>query len=465
MPDEKQWLTNGGKPDAGLSNGRPAGRPQRILITDTNRWPLGPRLATALVDMGCEIAFLCPSPRHPIEATTITCRIFHHSGLHPLRALRSAITEFKPDTVIPLCDRGVQHLHELHAEVRSSGTTENWLGDLIERSTGAPESFPIVSSRYELLRLADSEGILVPKMIAMGEAADLRFWREGTPHWVIKADGTFGGKGVRVATSQREAERLFRQLGDRSDLLGLTKQLLLNRNRGWILSDRKQHRPGVIAQAFIEGRPANIGAVCWQGELLAAICVEVILSQGLTGPATVVQLVPGVQMVQAAERIARRLKLSGFFGLDFVIEDRTGLMYLIEMNPRCTPQCPLPLGQENDLVAAFCSKITGHHVPSRQTVTTKHRIGYFPQSWEGKGIKAGVESIDGVYCDIPEDKGLVQSLLYPWSLRSCLGQLLDRMRSVSHPRKSTAPHMFEDAMLSVGSYQEADTRLSQIRNS
>ena len=149
---------------------------------------------------------------------------------------------------------------------------------------------------------------------------------------------------------EQESQAHLLELADNRGLIELTKRLLLNRDREWILSERRKERPGVIAQSFIHGRPANCAAVSWQGKLLAGICVEVIQAQGPKEPATVVQVVEGAGMMRAAERIAKRLELSGFFGLDFVIENGTGLAYLIEMNPRCTPQCPLPLGRGRDLV-------------------------------------------------------------------------------------------------------------------
>ena len=48
---------------------------------------------------------------------------------------------------------------------------------------------------------------------------------------------------------------------------------------------------------------------------------EAVSTETSVGPATVVRLVENADMMVAAQRIARRLSLSGFFGLDFVIEE------------------------------------------------------------------------------------------------------------------------------------------------
>lgn len=450
---------NNGKPHINVTV-----RP-KVLITDTTRWPVGPRLAIAFSNMECEVAVLCPSPGHPIEKTNAVRRIFRHSGLHPLKALRSAVESFDPDIIIPLCDRGVQHLHDLYDLADSVESSDSKVRQLIERSLGSPDSFRTVSSRHELLKLAHSEGILVPEMIAIANG-NLSSWKEETaPPWVIKADGTSGGRGVRVANTSKESEQHFLELAENPGLIELTKRLLLNRDRGWILSERKHVRPGIIAQSFIDGRPANCAAVCWQGELLAWICVEVIQALGPKEPATVVQVVEGAEMMRAAKRIAKRLKLSGFFGLDFVIENGTGLTYLIEMNPRCTPPCPLPLGTGRDLVAALYSQLTGKPRQDRTCVTQKGIIAYFPQCREGDGTITDSRMVDGVFYDVPEgEPELVQELLYPRSARSYLGQLLDWVRETSGRKRTLTTCVFEDAMASIKTGSSVDVVPSQLRS-
>ncbi len=450
---------NNGKPHVGATV-----RP-KVLITDTARWPVGPRLAIAFSELGCEVGVLCPLPNHPIEKTNAVDQIFRHSGLQPLKALKAAVESFDPDIIIPLCDRGVQHLHDLYALAHSPGSSDRRMVQLIDRSLGSPDSFRTISSRRELLKLAHSEGVLIPGMIAIECKGDLNSWnKETAPPWVVKADGTSGGRGVRVANTAKEAEHHFRELVQPPGLIELAKRLLLNRDRGWILSEAKRPRPGIIAQSFIDGRPANCGVVCWGGELLAGICVEVIQALGPKEPAAVVQVVEGAEMMRAAKRIARRLRLSGFFGLDFVIENGTGLMYLIEMNPRCTPPCPLPLGKGRDLVAALCAQLAGQPKPDRACVTTNSRIAYFPQCWDAGGSRTDSRIIDGVYCDVPvEEPELVQELLHPWSARSYLGQLLDWVREISGRKRTLNTCVFEEAMESITTDGAVDAVPSRLR--
>jgi hypothetical protein len=420
----------------------------KILLTDTNRWPAAARLAIALSRRGCNVAALCPMPGHPVQKASVVQRTFHYSGFDPLTSLKTAIAAFEPDVVVPCCDRGVQHLHELHAHSRAQGPTGKPVLDLIECSLGSPENFAIVSARYALLKIALEEGILVPPTIELRDVDDLKSWRaEADLPWVIKADGTWGGRGVRVAYSGAEAEQRFFELTEPAGILELIKRLLLSRDRGWVLFDWKRSQPAVIAQSLIAGRPANCAVVCWQGKVLAGIGVEVVSAQGPKGPATVVRVVESPDMMRAAERIARRLRLSGFFGLDFMIEDGTGATYLIEMNPRCTPLCPLTLGKGRDLAGALWGQLAGQPPSEKPPVTEKAMIAYFPQAWNGTS-----ELLDASYHDIPEgEPELIQELLHPWSERSLLGRIFDRTRRMWTSQPTSGAFVFSGAMNSFES--------------
>ena len=415
----------------------------RILITDTNRTPVVPRLAMRLHKLGSQVGVLCVMPGNPIESLQPRIDIFPYRGMQPVAALRTAIEMFGPTLVVPACDRAVQHLHELYSMEVAAGRKDRGIASLIERSLGAPESFAIVSSRDALLRVAREEGIRMPQFCAIGDVAELKRWfREVPPPWVIKADGTWGGRGVRIVHSLAEGHERLRELTNQPGTLELLKRMSLNRDRDWVYRDWNRPRPSIVGQVFIQGRPANCAVVCHDGELLAGIAVEAAQTQGATGPATVVQLVEGREMLDAARRIAKRLRLSGFFGLDFVIEDRTGATNLIEMNPRCTPPCALPLGDGRDLVAAFWQQLTNQSLPDSPSTISQRRIVYFPQISPGNG---GTDPLlVNSYLDIPEEEpALVEQMLNPRPLRSVLGQLADWAKLQLSRETSPSTVLFE----------------------
>jgi hypothetical protein len=388
-----------------------------VLLTDTNRWPSPARLAIRLASAGCNVSAVCPRRGHPLLKTSVVRKTFPYSGVRPLDSLVTAIEATNPQIIIPCDDRGVEHLHELFTRARSQGSAGTKLTTLIEYSLGLAESFPIVSARYDLLKIAREEGLRVPDMGLISGKPDLESWQTGHQFpWVLKADGTFGGRGVRIAHTPEQAAQFFSEISRPFGALRVFKRLVVNRDPFWMRPWWKGQKPAVIAQCHIHGRPANCAVVCWNGEVLAGIGVEVVSSEGATGPATVVRVVENPDMMLSAKRIARRLGLSGFFGLDFMIEDGSGKTYLIEMNPRSTLLCHLALGPGRDMIEPLFAKLSGLPLREVSPVTQNDMIAYFPQAWKSKS-----EFLASSFQDVPQgEPDLVQDLLQPWPDRSFL---------------------------------------------
>jgi hypothetical protein len=390
----------------------------RILLTDTCRWSVSARLAIALSKAGCQVYALCSTYHHPLQHARGVQRVFRYSSLRPLKSLEEAVNTCEPQIIVPCDERGVRHLHELYLSARTEGRTG--ITGLIERSLGSPESYSVVSSRYDLLKIASEEGIRVPDTQAIRGIADLRSWgtKMALP-WVLKSDCSFGGAGVEIAETAEQAEQSFSRMVGPHTAMRVLKRLIINRDSFWIRPWWKRHRPGIIVQVHVPGYPANCAVVCWEGRVLAGIGVDVVSSAGLTGPATVVRIVDNPEMMQAAEKIARRLSLSGFFGLDFMISRETGAAYLIEMNPRCTTVCHLQLGKRRDMVGALWAQLSGQQPLETPPITEQDTIAYFPQAWT-----SNENLLYSSFQDIPNDEPeLVYELLHPWPNRTLLYRL------------------------------------------
>ena len=190
----------------------------KILLTDTDRRPYAARLVIGLAAAGCDVSCIV-TPNHPLLKTSSVSRMFPYSAFRPLDSLLEAIKASAPDIVVPCCDRGVQHLHELHSRLRGLSNSQNDVVDLIERSLGPSESFPVVSSRYDLLALALQEGLRVPKTKLIRSVDDFEAWQAEQPlPWVLKSDGTWGGRGVRIANSLEKRASFSLKSAGRLDL-------------------------------------------------------------------------------------------------------------------------------------------------------------------------------------------------------------------------------------------------------
>lgn len=407
-----------------------------VLLTNTSWWPCAARMAMVLGKLGCSVSAVCPATGHPLLKTRAVRRLFPYSALHPASSLISAIEAVNPDIIIPCDDRAVEHLHQLYA--RGPGVSASNISSLVERSLGSPASYSVVSSRYNLMKVAGEEQIRIAATRRVRTVEDLRSWQAELEFpWVLKADGTWGGHGVKFARNYREAERLFQEMSRPLGVTRFAKRLIVNRDPFWVQSWWNRSRPVVTVQPVIAGRPANCAVACWQGKVLAGTAVEVISAQGLTGSATIVRVVDSPEMMLAANRLAHRLGLSGFFGLDFMIEERSGAPYLIEMNPRCTPLCNLRLGEGRDLVGALTAQLCGKPLQASPSVTQNDVIAYFPQSWHWDRKSQLLESS---FHDVPwEEPDLVRELLrLPWPDRSLLARLSDYFRRTTFEERAVS---------------------------
>jgi len=334
----------------------------------------------ALAKAGCHVEAVCP-PNHPLFKTSAVHRIHGYNGLAPLTSFKRAIALAKPDFIVSGDDLATQHLHRLHDRERHSDTGKS-ICSLIERSLGAPESFPIAFARAAFMDVARQEAVRVPTTEVIRNDHDLRKWvsKTGFP-FVLKANGTSGGDGVRVVYTLEDAERAFRNLQAPPLWARAAKRALVDRDKTLIWPCLLRRRSVVNAQTFVAGREATSTIFCWQGAVLASLHFEVLNKMHAVGHATTVRLIEHSEMSLAAEKVVRKLGLSGLYGFDFMLETQTGNAYLIEINPRTTQVGHLALGIGKDLPAALCAALSGNIVRPAPKVTETDTIVLFPQEW------------------------------------------------------------------------------------
>jgi hypothetical protein len=428
---------------ANSQNAAPNGA--KVLLADTTRWAGATRLALALSKAGFEVAVVCPD-HHPILKTRTRFQTFHYSALRPEKSLSLAIAATKPHMVIPCDERAAHHLRGLYSGRSANGDTNNGLDSLIERSLGDFRNHAILSARNEFLHVARQEGLRVPDTETVDTVDDLSPWAKSHPFpWVLKADGTWGGGGVKIVHTLEQAERAFVELRNTYNLYRVAMKLCLDRDWFWLRPWASGTRPAVTVQSYIEGRPANCGFACWQGKVLACIAVEAVSTLGETGPASVVRILDNREMEAVAEKVARRLGLSGFVGLDFVVDNLSGEAFLIEINPRCTPVSHLQLGPGKDLIEALRSQLCATPLREFPAETNRAMIAYFPQAWHCESSLL-TESFQDIPRDEPE---LVKELLEPWVSRSLVFRAskgLSRLKAIFRSQATESSSSEENGM-------------------
>lgn len=406
----------------------------RILLVATLRWPLAARLAIAFGRLGCPVHAWCPAG-HPLEKTRGVERIYRSGVLAPLRSLEAALIGSAPDFVIPCDDDAALNLNRLH---RRNGHGPAVVRALIERSLGVPASCALATERGQLMRLADAEGVRIPETRQIGSSIDLHAWcaQHRFPA-VLKVDRSWGGLGVTVAHDLAQARKAYWRATHRSVVQALS-HLALRRDPAPLLRWLRAERPGVTLQTFIDGRPANRAVACWQGEVLGGISVEALQTWTPTGPATVVKVIESAEMAEAARRLVRALGLSGFCGLDFVIEASTGAAWLIEINPRATPISHLPLGTARDLPAALHARLRGQPAPASAAAIPGDTIALFPGEWCRNPLSPFLRA---AFHDVPwAETELVRDCVeLPWEDRGWAARLRARLVPGRAPRAPGPP--------------------------
>ena len=352
-----------------------------VLLATTVTWVPTARLAMALNKAGCSVEAVCP-PQHPLIKTDAVGQTHTYHGLMPLKSFKAAIVAANPDLIVPGDDLATWHFHDLYRSELSQRKKGAAICALIERSLGPAESFPVVFARSAFIEAARQEGVRVPRTAVIKNTDDVKNHARnlGFP-LVLKANGTSGGDGVRITRTIEEAEREFRTLQAPPRFARAAKRAVVDHDTTLFWPSLRRRRFVVNAQTFVAGHEATSTIFCWQGSVLAALHFEVINKMHSAGHAAVLRLIDQPEMSVAAEKMVRRLNLSGIYGFDFMLEAHTENAYLIEINARTTQVGHLALGAGRDLPAALYAALSGDRAPATPKVTENHTIALFPQEW------------------------------------------------------------------------------------
>lgn len=403
------------------------------LFTATEWWPLSARLAIRFLERGCKVAALCPRG-HVLNAVSGIGKIYPYYRFDSMAGLEKALEAETPDLVVPCDDRAAWQLHDLHQR-------KPRYRELIESSLGPASQYSRLRSRVRLLDHAAGLGLRVPETVEVHAEPDIRAWFSGRSQpAVLKIDGTWGGNGVEVVHSAEEGLAAFKRLRRPLRRSLAWKRLLVNNDPIAFWSQSRLDAISVSLQEYIVGRPATLMLACWRGELLGLVSAEVLCTQGKTGASTIVRLVRNEEMAHAARRLVETLGLSGFHGLDFMLEEGTDAAYLIELNARCTQLGHLSLAGQGDLAGLLCHRLGFGGAESAGPLAAGEIVSFFPQAlvWNPDS-----PYLRQAHMDIPvNEPKLVKELQRPlWPER----QWSARLYGLLFPKERTARARTEEA--------------------
>ena len=185
-----------------------ATRDPHVLLATTGQLPSTARLAMELHEAGARVSLIAPD-NHPARVLGL----FHHQVTYrasaPRRCLEATLRRVAPDLVIPCDERTVRDLHAI------AGNTENPdIKRLIEASTAPVRQS---SGRLPLARHCShwrqQEGVRVPPSMPLPDKDALERWtRDHATPFVLKADGSWAGFGVRIISDADEASDAYTRM-------------------------------------------------------------------------------------------------------------------------------------------------------------------------------------------------------------------------------------------------------------
>ena len=415
----------------------------RVLITATTWWSLSARLSSRLLGYGCKVTALCP-PGHPLRFLQGIVQCYPYKTFRTQASLAHAIRESRPDYVVPTDDQAVQQFQQLamvDTDVRA----------LYERSMGSLESGLLLAGRGFLSQQAARLGIARAESCAvesLTQARDLaREW--GYPV-VLKKDGTWGGNGVCLLRHEDDLAPAYAKLVRPITFAARSKRRLVNSDR-LAFANSNSHGSELTLQRYVDGTPANAMFAVSQGKLLADYQVRVCASQGPTGAALLVEQVRDPRIRAAGARLAAELKLSGFFGLDFVLRKESDEPVLIELNPRTTQLGHLPMRDGSDLAGHMYAAWTDSPLPLTSEPNSAARIAFFPQAMQSD---MDAQLLQHAYMDVPQEPALTAELQKTsWPERQWLARAYHALRRPGAP----ACHVYTAGLSSEGPLQLSAT--------
>jgi biotin carboxylase len=235
---------------------------------------------------------------------------------------------------------------------------------LIIRSLGPPQSYAVGVDKSLLQPVLQRAGVRIPEFTVAQTPQDAaRFARElGGATFVKPSDGV-GSRDVIECDTPQAAEAAARRV-----------------QAGFKLGAIRGAQPTVLIQRRIVGHMLPRTSVAYDGIELAGFARERVHAIAPGRGSTVVRYVHAPQPAQFSRAIAATLHLTGFFAVEYCVEQSSGDAYLIDFSRRMAPSTHTGSMVGVDLCAALAAALRGEAVTPRDIPAGSSRMmTLFPQ--------------------------------------------------------------------------------------
>ena len=348
-------------------------KPTVLLLSTATRWLGTARMPRVLARAGFEVALLTP-PDSLAEKSRYVSRIGHISStaipMEWLFALLQFVKAVSPQMLVPCDEMAIRLLFALILDPPRGLDSElkARIVSMVTDSLGDPRFYAVSIDKTMLPAAAEAMGVRVPPYgiaASVNEAIE-RATVLGYPA-VLKRRFGFAGQGVEIVSNRDEviaaAQRLLQP--DQLDLGELK-------------------RPQLLVQKFIAGPHYSQALVALRGVPLDSFAWERMAgTRPIKGQTTVLRFVRSPETREFSERLCREFAMSGFFNVQFIIDERTGEAHMLEINRRLVTHMHLGERVGRDLGQALFAALGGQPTP-RGSVEGENEGGavvVFPREW------------------------------------------------------------------------------------
>lgn len=343
-----------------------------LLVATETKWLAAARMPSVLSRAGFKVALLAPrgslaeKSRYLNKVGFLTANA---TLLDWIFAFTAMVKATSPCLVVPCDDTAVRLLHMLALSPPPSikQSIHGELYALICESLGNPEYFRTSVDKARLPAAAKALGVRIPPYAIAADVNEAKAFAAvcGYPV-VLKRSHGAAGEWVAIVSDPIELARTYARFAAAKtvDLEG-------------------QGDASILVQAFIVGKVFSQAMTAWQGTVLAGFVREKLVTHSPLGPATVARCVRMPEIRQFSDQLAVGLGMSGFFGIEYIVDAVTGEAYLLEINRRATPATHLGSMIGIELCAALYAAVNGQPMSGRHDLDPgeEHFIAHFPQEW------------------------------------------------------------------------------------
>lgn len=357
-----------------------APKPRIAIVCTQGDW-IGPfNLAKALTRNGVDVCGVCTPDSYLANSAYIAAKLTAEGAainrsIAPM--IDNLITHFQPDLLLAGDDSAFKLLAGMLIEGKASEKVLN----LLKKSLPDPDKIALFMAESDFIR--NFSGFSCPpppSLLQPDRKALFEFIEQHQFPILFKRDGLSGGYGISFCNDSQQADELL----------------------------KKENASGsrFLVQKIIAGTASQVIVSGLHGRVSDSLALSKIHETWKFGPSSVLGFLEHQAMQETARKIYETCGLSGFCGVDFIV-DKNNQAWLLELNPRIVPATHLGQLFGTDLVNAFVCQVTGKERTPPPT-RTSDKVALFPNEYMRDPHSPYLR---GVYHDVPWDDPAVMKLI------------------------------------------------------